>query len=297
MDKTPKRLLPNADALSQVGNARELRCLETLVWAGLLSTGQIERLFFPSRRRAQRRLRALFDHGLVRAHLQTSALHLENVYTPTPLALDLLEDHVGFEDGRPRLARFPRPQRLAHALAVREVFVALLVAEKAGVLRLLDFRFEEELAAEPVFRGARIVPDAVAELAVGDDVSTVGVEVDLGTETTAALRAKLDAWRALLARRGAPVETLLLVAATPRRARTLTRLATEAHLPPSARVVLSAELGVLFGAGWPRPVAAAPGRAERRPGPAQRPATTPIFKPRGAAFQVLDLGLARPAHD
>ncbi len=81
-----ERLEPDRDATSVVGTA-DLENLLLTARAGYLTTGLYERVTPRSRRRTQRRLRALLDHGLLRAHLQGDALHREQVYTVTAAGL------------------------------------------------------------------------------------------------------------------------------------------------------------------------------------------------------------------
>lgn len=261
-----KRIRPKPGARSRVGAPRDLDVLWSLAWAGYLSTSQLRTLHFPSIRTTQRRLRALLDHELIRAHLQGEALHLENVFTIGPLGAAKLCD-AGVPNARP--SRKPRNQKLAHSLAIRDVFVAHRLLERSGHFALHDFRFDNDLTNEPVFRDAHLVPDAVGIVERAGCRRMVGWEVDLGTETTATVRAKLTTWRGLLhgPLRGA---RLVLVAVSASRAQTLSRLALEAEC--AVAVVHAGELVEIL----PKIVDAAfeqPVRAERI----------------GKAAQVLDL--------
>ena len=204
------RTQPRRKPRSIISDTRDHRILHSLSWAGFLSTSQIERLHFPSRRTAQRRLRALLDHGFVRAALQGTCLHLQNVYTLTTKGGALLESR-GVTRVRPR--HLVRAQKLRHALAVRDVFVAFSLAEQAGTIHLDDFRFEDDLAKEPVFQSVGIIPDALALVRRQDAVITVGCEVDLGSETGRMLRSKCGIWADILrSRRLGPIQLLIVVA-------------------------------------------------------------------------------------
>src|SRR5258708_2893417 len=88
----PKRLRPEPARRGAIGSERDLRVLSELGWAGVLTTGHVERLAFPSRRRAQRRLRTYLDAGLVRAQLQGEAMHRDNVWTITKAGLEFIAD-------------------------------------------------------------------------------------------------------------------------------------------------------------------------------------------------------------
>lgn len=263
----PKRVRPNLESRSRVGSERDLEVLSEIAWAGILSTSQICRLHFPSRRRTQRRLRALLDHGLVRAHLQGEALHRENIYTLTPLGVDRLFEVGAFPDGPPRVFRIPRPQKLGHALAVREVFVALRMAEREDRLRLTDFRFEEELAGGWLGRDAGLIPDGLAVVERSGSEQVLVLEVDLGTETSTTLRPKLAAYRRAfdcgLGYLGSATTRLLVAAVSEPRSATLLRLSTEAGLGDRGRVVLLDALPDFIRAWWPHEPAARPDRTER----------------------------------
>lgn len=194
MKSAPKRIRPRAISRSRVGSARDLRVVGDLALSGMLTTGQIERLAFPSRRRAQRRLRAYLDHGLVRAYLQGEALHRDSVWTVTESGLEFLADHgAGVESTRPYRPN-TRSRKLSHGLLVREVTVSLLLAERAGLFELRDLRHDSELGGEPAFAAAGIVPDGLAIARVGEHTvpmlwETVSCEQPLGQA-----RAKLLAY-------------------------------------------------------------------------------------------------------
>jgi hypothetical protein len=254
--RSRKRMERDADTRAVVGSTRDTEALTSLAWAGFLETSQIERLHFPSRRVAQRRLRALLDHGLVRAHLQGEALQRPNVYTMTRTGLERLTEQGRFPDGTPKPSRMPRPQHLRHALAVRETFVAFVLAEKTGAFELKDFRFDADLGGVAVFKAAHLVPDALAEFVVEGFSYTVGIEVDLGTETTATLAAKFSAWSRLLGAGfgSAPQRSRLLATApTAARVATLARLLKEVGLAPggAAESVTLDALPALLASGYP----------------------------------------------
>jgi Replication-relaxation len=215
------RTEPRQKAKSVVGKTRDLGVLHSLAWAGFLSTGQIERLHFPSRRTAQRRLRALLDHGLVRACLQGSSLHLQNVYGLTPKGAAHLAS-LGISGAKPQ--RVVRAQKLEHALAVRDLFVAFALADQTGHIELEDFRFEDDLSKEPVFQSAGIIPDGLAIIRSGDVLLTVGCEVDLGSETGRMLRVKCALWAELLRSKPFGPMQLLFVVSGAGRSHTIVQL-------------------------------------------------------------------------
>lgn len=228
-----------------VGNERDVAILGSLAWAGVLSTAQLQHLHFVARRRAQRRLRTLFDHGLVRAHLQGGALERENVYTLSPQGLDLLVEHGAFPDGPPPLARAPASGKLRHTLLVRDVFVALHRAHQDGALALDDFRFDGDLAREPDLKARGIIPDGLALVRVAGRPERWAIEVDAGTETTTVLRAKFDKYARAFASGVGLFASLSLVVLAPRegRLRTLAAVVEGAGLRDRTRVMLLDELG------------------------------------------------------
>ncbi|MDB4928276.1 MAG: Replication-relaxation [Myxococcaceae bacterium] len=274
-----KRARPNADARNVVGEGRDRAVLEDIVWAGYLTTGQVATLHFPTRRRAQRRLRALLDHGLVEAHLQGDALQRETFFSPTSRARTWLEAREAFPHGVPRSLRLPRPQKLAHALGIRDVFVAFLRAEREGRFALDDFRFDGDLARDPTFAPLRLIPDGLASVRRGDAVFRAGVEYDRGTETTSTLRAKFEAWRSAFELGSAPPLRLLVVVCGARRTDSVRRLLAESGVSRWATAVEEGNTGELLTLGWPFEVAVPTDRTER---PAPSPEVV-LFRPVGAA--------------
>jgi hypothetical protein len=288
-ERVRKRIRPNVDAQSKVGSERDIATLESLAWAGVLSTAQLERLHFPSRRRAQRRLRALLDHGLVRAHLQGELLQRDNLYTLSQLGLDRLVEEGAFPDGVPPLARVPAVPKQRHVLAVRDVFVAFRAREQAGHLALVDFRFEGDLAREQVFKSHGIIPDALAVVArEGTEVSIL-VEVDAGTETTTTLKAKFAKWEGAFGAGhgvfGVPTTHLFVVALREGRRRTLGRLVEEAGLHPRTETLLLDALPAHLASPWPHALAARAGGTERPPPRPETPPSTDDHAADEAAFR------------
>lgn len=179
-------------------SARDTEVLRSIAWAGFLSTTQVQALHFPSRRVAQRRLRALLDHALVRARLQGDAvLHRDNIYTLTPAGSRYLVDRGASEDVATP-GRVPTWRALPHASAIRDVFVAFRERHRAGDLALVDFLFEGDLAATPGFAAAGLRPDALAVHSTRGGERRVAIEVDLGSEPTRVLAAKLGKYNAIM---------------------------------------------------------------------------------------------------
>jgi hypothetical protein len=257
-----------------------LDVLASLAWAGVLTTAQVERLHYPSRRTAQRGLRALLDLGFVRAHRQGDALHLPDAYTLSPEGAEALAERRGFAPGEVRPRRLPRRPKLAHSLAVRDLFVAFRLAAPAAGLDLDDLLFDEDLGDHPVFSAAGLVPDALAALVVpGVGPKWVACEVDRGTEKRATLEAKLAAYRPLLLSAAPPLGvghgSLLVTTTVPARVVLVERVVGEMGLKGRAEAVGHEAAGEAARALCTRPLFAPPVRAARTDyGP-----EGPIFEP------------------
>ena len=289
-DQTTKRCRPNRDPRSIVGSGRDIAILESLAWAGVLGTSQVRRLHFPSRRTAERRLRALLDHGLVRSRLQGETLQRDNLHALTARGAELLVELRGLDPASVCLARFPRSAKLRHALAVRDVFVAFALAERAGHVELTDFRFEEDLAAEAPFAAARVIPDALAIVSGHGRRTPFAIEVDRGTETTTTLSRKFASYRSLLAGpdgRDAQLTMLAVLGERAARLRTVARLLEEHGLRERAAVLLLDELPDWIASGCTHGLFAAPVRAVRTAEAAEHAGFEPFAAPDAAAFRAL----------
>lgn len=282
--------MKRAEYRSIVGSGRDVELLELVAWAGLLTTSQVAQLLFPSRRTAQRRLKACADHRLVRMH-QQGALHLERFVTLTATGVEFLIEHgLGEESIRP--GRAVRQQKLAHTLAIRQVFTEFICAEQQRGRQLDDFLFDGDLSRTEPYQSAGIVPDGLATRSTPPDgpTLTTAVEVDLGTETTKTLRRKLGAygsiWRAEVAT--AP-DDLLCVVRTDSRRRLIERLAQEAGIRTRTRVVRLTELPEVARE-CTRPVFAPTVRAARIAAPAQSSEFRPVSNSSSAAFRPASAG-------
>lgn len=260
-----KRTKARPNPTSVVGNARDLDVLASIAEAGYLSSPQVEKLHFPSRRRTQMRLRDLRDHGLVRAHLPGGALHLPNVYTITPIGLEVLLDHGVLQEAEQRPGRCPTTGKLRHGVAIRDVYVAFELAARDRCFELESFLFEGALQKHPVFQAVGLVPDALAFMNADDGRIAVGIEVDLATETNATVTAKFQAWRTVAAAGAAAFggRQLQVSVAVPSegRRRRMAELADLAGL--RVDVALLAHVQDNVRARYSHPPIAPPARAER----------------------------------
>lgn len=225
---------PSASTLS----ARDTEVLRSIAWAGFLSTSQVQALHFPSRRVAQRRLRALLDHALVRARLQGDAvLHRDNIYTLTPAGSRYLVDRGASSDvAMP--GRVPTWRALPHASGIRDAFVAFRERHHVGDLELVDFLFEGDLAATAGFAEAGLRPDALAVLATRTGERRVAIEVDLGSEPTRVLAVKLTKYNTIM---GSLVHEVVFVLGGARRV--LHGLVEQAGLGAHVHLVPLGDLG------------------------------------------------------
>lgn len=245
----PRRIRPN-DVTRSILQEREIDVLASIAWAGILSTSQVMHLHFPSRRKAQRRLRALLDHRLVRAALQAEMLHKDTLWRLTTRGAALLVE-LGRTADEVKPGPLPRFAKLAHALAIRDVFVAFCLAEREGNFVLEDFRFDDELSHAEPFRSARVIPDGLATLRHGDIVTRIGIEVDRGSQPRRVIDSKLSAWRPLI---GPAVVELLVVAPSQRRADAIALIASRVGVARRTHVVTPSSLAATIRrASWSDP--------------------------------------------
>lgn len=180
---------------------RDWAILATLGRVRLASARQLERLYFTdvTRRRSRQVLASLVDrHILVRLPRVVGGVRAGSagfVYILGGAGQRL----SAMSEGR----RLPRPWSvgapfLAHSLAVTEVYVRLVEADRAGLVELRDFMGEP--GAWRSFSGpggARIVlkPDAAVTTRLGPYEDCWFLEVDRGTEAPATLARKCDRYR------------------------------------------------------------------------------------------------------
>jgi predicted transcriptional regulator len=191
----------------------------------LVRTTEIARLFFEAKGTAQKRLRKLFDAGLVRAVV--TDLASENRFAITRLGHALLEEALDAEE----VPAFRTPPKadgrsLLHLDLLNAYRVGLALGAREPSIELLRFRTDWELMAENP--QSRLVPDALVSLGVGDRLFHLAVEVDTGTEALHLVRSKLGRYSELYATQralfGVRIDALLFVVKTRRRARSIAKL-------------------------------------------------------------------------
>jgi hypothetical protein len=113
-------------------------------------------------------------------------------------------------NGRPPRPWTPGTSFLRHSLAVTEVYVQLIEAQRSGELHV--HRFEGEPASWRNFLGAggaRLVlrPDAYVELGINSHRDHWFLEVDLATESSSTLHRKCEMYRSYWIGRPGPAAT------------------------------------------------------------------------------------------
>jgi hypothetical protein len=198
---TTKRLLQLRAGLTE----RDWQIISTLARVRVATAGQLELLHFEgvAKRRVRRRLASLTDRRVV-ARLPRRIGR--TIGGPTSgssghvYVLDVAGQRLAsLADG----GRVRRPWALGvafldHSLAVTDVYVRLVLAERAGSLRLL--RFVGEPGTWRSFLGPgggryMLKPDASVVLLVDSRENYWFLEVDLGTEHAPTIGRKCDLYR------------------------------------------------------------------------------------------------------
>ena len=181
---------------------RDWQIIATLERVRLATSGQLEALHFPdvSRRRAQQRLAVLTERRVL-ARLPRVIGGVRAGSRGHVYALDVAGQRLANLDrvSRPRPPRPVGRRYVDHILAVTHIYVSLVLAERAGSLRIV--RFDGEPASWRSFYGpggARLMvnPDAHAVLLVKGAEDHWFFEVDLDTEHAPTLARKCAIYRA-----------------------------------------------------------------------------------------------------
>lgn len=180
---------------------RDWQIIAMLARVRVATSGQLEVLYFAgvTRRRAQQRLAVLVRRRVL-ARLPRVIGGVRAGSRGHVYALDAAGQRLA-DLGHGRRPRRPRPvgrAHIDHALAVAEVYVRVVLAERSGELRLL--RFAGEPGAWRSFHGAggarvTLAPDAYLVTSVDGFEDHWFLEVDLGTESAATLSRKLAVYR------------------------------------------------------------------------------------------------------
>jgi hypothetical protein len=179
--------------LAEQLSERDWQVLHDIRQLRLVSGGQLTRLHFTTPERsidtaarcARRVLARLTHHALlVRLHRQVGGVRAGSaafVYAIGPVGDRLLRDH---DDAPRRRFREPTTGFLRHTLAVAELYVRLVEAQRAREVELLDLQAEPACWRALSAIGGRqwLKPDLFVALAVGKFEHYAFVEVDQGTE-------------------------------------------------------------------------------------------------------------------
>jgi len=220
---------------------RDLDILLALAKMRLLRTSEVARLFFSAIGTCQKRLRRLFDAGLVRAIV--TGIADENRFALTRLGHVLLCEALREEDIPPyRAAPRTDGRSVEHLDMLNRYRIGPALGLRASGLVLGSFVPDWELRArDPV---AALVPDALTTILDPSTRNTgvVAVEVDNNTETPSIVLKKVVRYRERRALGqtvfGVVPDVVVFVVRTERRARTLARQLHAAGGEGSAPIVL-----------------------------------------------------------
>jgi hypothetical protein len=194
-------------ALDQRLSERDRQLVQQVVRLRFLSAGQLERLCFDGipepvtrARRARRQLARLVELDLLwRLERRVGGVRAGSsgyVYGATAEARRLDAWLRGVSLTRAQAAHEPGASFVEHSLACSELFVRLIEVERAGGLELLQHQAEPDCWRR--FLGAmggqrHLRPDAFVRLGVGEWEQLAFIEIDRGSEGSAALARKLEA--------------------------------------------------------------------------------------------------------
>jgi len=173
---------------------RDRYLLQSIGTLRFVTTGQALRLgFASSRSAANKRLRRLFDAGLLRVWVR--CLEEENLYALTPAGRAALLDGTTAEDDAHTL-NVPRglDRDLDHTLAINDVRIALATTLPPLDAELLSWRSDWDLRTHA---SGHLVPDARFGVRWSDgNETTFSLEVDRNTKSASAFLRKLLVYRA-----------------------------------------------------------------------------------------------------
>lgn len=196
-----RRLAEVAAALTPTDRA----VLDSLRRVRLATGEQLTRLHFADRssaaRQARRRLARLVERRLV-ARLDRRIGGVRAGSSGFVYALDVAGQRLLDAETPPRWPRRPWTPGLpflAHSLAVTDLYVGLVDAERSGLVDVLDFTTEPACwrsFTDPLGGAAVVKPDAFVCLGVGEFEDRWFIEVDRATEAPSTLARKADVYTA-----------------------------------------------------------------------------------------------------
>jgi hypothetical protein len=254
------RLAALADRLSE----RDQAIVADVVRLRFLSAGQLARLHFwpipqpvTRARRVQRTVRRLAEQGLLdRCQRRVGGVRAGSsgfTYAPSAEAIRLTGYLAGRGMARTRGPVEPGTTFLDHTVAVNELYVRLVEAQRHGDCELLTHEAEPDSWRRflgPIGQAIDLRPDAFVALGVGELELRSFIEVDRGREGTTALRRKLtryvDYWRSGAEQQAYGVfPRVLWQADTARRAEVLCGLVAELSAAAPGLFVVAEPAGTL----------------------------------------------------
>lgn len=201
-------------ALDQRLSERDRQLVQEVVRLGFMTAGQLERLAFYAitspvtrARRTRRQLARLVELDLLwRLDRRVGGVRAGStgyVYGPTPEARRLDAWLRAEPLTRARAAHEPGVSFVEHRVACGELFVQLTEGDRTGHLELIEHQAEPACWRSflaPMGRLRHLRPDVFVRVGLGEWEQLAFIEVDRGSEGTAALARKLDVyvayWRA-----------------------------------------------------------------------------------------------------
>jgi hypothetical protein len=187
---------------------REKHIIQAVYEYRVLTTQQLQTLFFPSLHQAYARLSLLYHHGfLERSFLGVQA---DKMNTPTLYLLDkrgaeLLQAELGGDIAWSRSEKNVTATFLEHTLAINTVRVALAKACEQPGFALVQWKGENEIKADydyVTIRGdlgriqsVSVIPDSYFAIETPKGKAHFLLELDRGTMTTSRFKTKIRAYR------------------------------------------------------------------------------------------------------
>lgn len=202
----PQRVrMPYVEWLAERLSARDFSIVQTLDRVRLASALQLERLHFDElagRSRAIVRskvLKRLVDFRVITSldrrigFAQRGSSELRYGLDSAGQRLVQLQAHRELGERRVRRPRLPGERFVAHMLAVTELYVALVEADRLAKLTLVEYQVESAAYWRDGL-GGWIKPDAFVKVKHGSVVDYWWYEADRATESLPTLHAKLVAY-------------------------------------------------------------------------------------------------------
>jgi predicted DNA-binding transcriptional regulator len=174
---------------------RDIQILKTLLDYRFLTSSQIQRRFFSSKSFADRRLRNLYDHGIleriIRPVTQGKAELLYAIGTEGARQLsghlDIPRDKLGWS----QKGNVVKPEFIQHQLDLNTLRLAIEeVIEKSSEYMLLEWESNLKIM---VRRGRNLIPDAYFAISTPRGSTFFFLELDRATETvTGKFRKKME---------------------------------------------------------------------------------------------------------